>query len=239
MRSGSKDSGARTALVTGANRGIGLEIVRQLGAQGVSVWLAARESVAGEEAVDTLLNEGGDIRFLQMDVAEIGSIRSAFKTLSSQVGHLDILVNNAGVLLDESTSILDVGPDVVHRTITINTLGAFFVTQTFLPLFAKGSRIINVSSGAGEIGEGMTTYAPVYSISKTAMNAVTCQFALALKKKGIAVNAVCPGWVRTEMGGKMAPRSVKKGAETPVWLATEAPIAETGKFWRDKRVIPW
>ncbi|MEX1274756.1 MAG: SDR family NAD(P)-dependent oxidoreductase, partial [Bacteroidota bacterium] len=152
---------------------------------------------------------------------------------------LDILVNNAGILLDESTSILDVGPDIVHRTITINTLGAFFVTQTFLPLLVKGSRIVNVSSGAGEIGEGMSTYAPVYSISKTAMNAMTCQFALALKRKGIAVNAVCPGWVRTEMGGKMAPRSVKNGAETPVWLATDAPIGETGKFWRDKKVIAW
>lgn len=229
----------RIALVTGANRGIGLEIVRQLGERGISVWLASRDSAAGEDAVDALRKEGGDIRFLQMDVAEIGSIRSAFKTFSSQVTRLDILINNAGILLDESTSILEVGPDVVHRTISINTLGAFFVTQTFLPLLMKGSRIVNVSSGAGEIGEGMSTYAPVYSISKTAMNAVTCQFALALKRKGIAVNAVCPGWVRTEMGGKMAPRSVKKGAETPVWLATESPIGETGKFWRDKKVIPW
>ena len=229
----------RIALVTGANRGIGLEIVRQLGERGISVWLAARDSVAGEEAAESLRKAGLDVRFVQMDVEEVKGIRSAMKTVSASVDHLDVLINNAGILLDESTSVLDVAPDVVHRTITINTLGAFFVTQTFLPLLVKGSRIINVSSGAGEIGEGMSTYAPVYSISKTAMNAVTCQFALALKKKGIAVNAVCPGWVRTEMGGKMAPRSVKKGAETPVWLATEAPIGETGKFWRDKRVIAW
>ena len=229
----------RIALVTGANRGIGLEIVRQLGERGISVWLAARDSDAGEEAAESLRKAGLDVRFVQMDVEEVKGIRSAMKTVSASVDHLDVLINNAGILLDESTSVLDVAPDVVHRTITINTLGAFFVTQTFLPLLVKGSRIINVSSGAGEIGEGMSTYAPVYSISKTAMNAVTCQFALALKKKGIAVNAVCPGWVRTEMGGKMAPRSVKKGAETPVWLATEAPIGETGKFWRDKRVIAW
>lgn len=233
------DSGGRTALVTGANRGIGLEIVRQLCERGISVWLAARDGEAGEAAVDSLRKEGRDVRFVRMDVSEIAGIRSAFKTVSSQVARLDILVNNAGILLDESTSILDVAPEVVHRTIAINTLGAFFVTQTFLPLLVKGSRVVNISSGAGEIGEGMSTYAPVYSISKTAMNAMTCQFALALKKKGIAVNAVCPGWVRTEMGGKMAPRSVKKGAETPAWLATEAPIGETGKFWRDRRVIPW
>lgn len=229
----------RIALVTGANRGIGLEIVRQLGENGISVWLAARDSDAGEKAVESLRKAGLDVRFVQMDVEEVKGIRSAMKTVSASVDHLDVLINNAGVLLDESTSILDVAPDVVHRTITINTLGVFFVTQTFLPLLVKGSRIINVSSGAGEIGEGMSTYAPLYSISKTAMNAVTCQFALALKKKGIAVNAVCPGWVRTEMGGRMAPRSVKKGAETPVWLATEAPIHETGKFWRDRRVIAW
>lgn len=229
----------RIALVTGANRGIGLEIVRQLGERGISVWLAARDSDAGEEAAQSLRKAELDVRFVRMDVEELKGIRSAMKTVSASVDHLDVLINNAGILLDESTSILDVAPDVVHRTITINTLGAFFVTQTFLPLLVQGSRIINVSSGAGEIGEGMSTYAPVYSISKTAMNAVTCQFALALKKKGIAVNAVCPGWVRTEMGGKMAPRSVKMGAETPVWLATEAPIGETGKFWRDKRVISW
>lgn len=227
------------ALVTGANRGIGLEIVRQLGERGISVWLAARDNDAGEEAAESLRKAGLDIRFVQMDVEEVKSIRSAVKTVSALVDHLDILINNAGVLLDESTNILDVAPDVVHHTISINTLGTLFVTQSFLPLLARGSRVVNISSGAGEIGEGMSTYAPVYSISKTAMNAVTCQFALALKRKGIAVNAVCPGWVRTEMGGKMAPRSVKKGAETPVWLATESPIGETGKFWRDKKVIPW
>jgi len=111
----------------------------------------------------------------------------------------------------------------------------FFVSQTFLPLIPRGGKIINISSGAGSICGGISGYAPLYSASKTAENALTLHLAQALKARGIAVNLVCPGWVRTDMGGPGAARPVEKGAETPVWLATEAPGNLTGKFFRDKK----
>lgn len=229
----------KTALVTGASKGIGLEIARQLGERGFEVWIGARNHQAGEQAAALLRKEHITARFVLMDVGDLDSIQKVFHLIKPEIEQLDVLVNNAGVSLDETTNIVDVSADAVYQTIHINALGALFVTQVFAPLLKKGSRVINVSSGAGEIGEGMGSYAPVYSISKTAMNAVTCQFAHAFRRKDITVNSVCPGWVRTDMGGKGAPRSVRKGAETPVWLATEAPINETGKFWRDKAVIPW
>ena len=229
----------KTALITGANKGIGFEIAHQLGERQFSVWLGVRNEESGKKAAYSLAKSGITAQVVRMDVSDPASIDSAFKSISAQTKQLDVLVNNAGVLLDESTSILEVPRQAVYETINTNSLGALFVAQTFLPLLGKGSRIINISSGAGEIGDGMSSYAPVYSISKTAMNAITCQLAHALRHKGISVNSACPGWVRTDMGGSFAPRSLKKGAETAVWLATEAPIQETGKFWRDKRVIPW
>ena len=126
----------------------------------------------------------------------------------------------------------------LRSAINTNSIGAFIVIREFLTYISKGGRIINVSSGAGALSY-MGSYAPAYSISKTTMNAITKQYAAVLKSKNIAVNSVCPGWVRTEMGGKTAPRSVKKGTETIVWLATESPIKKTGLFWRDKNVIDW
>jgi NAD(P)-dependent dehydrogenase (short-subunit alcohol dehydrogenase family) len=121
-----------------------------------------------------------------------------------------------------------------------NTIGPLLVTQTFLPLVRKSQsgRIINVSSESGQLSE-MGTWAPAYSISKTALNGVTGQFAAALAESNIAVNSVCPGWVKTDMGGRDAPRSVEQGADTIVWLATEAPQTLTGRFIRDRKAIPW
>ena len=229
----------KTALITGANKGIGFEIARQLAEAGFEVILSGRNRKAVEEAAERLTRDDYSVTSLTMDVSNYQSIRSAFENIAQRVSRLDVLVNNAGILLDESMSILKTSPEIVHETLDTNTLGPLFVTQLFLPLLGKGSRIINISSGAGEICHGMSSYAPIYSISKTALNAVTCQLSIGLWGKGIAVNAVCPGWVRTSMGGLMASRSVKKGAETALWLATEAPIGETGKFWRDKRTISW
>ncbi len=134
---------------------------------------------------------------------------------------------------------MDIEKEKVLQTFQTNSIGPFFLIQKLIPFLKSGSRIINVSSAAGEISKGMSNYAPLYSISKTTLNAITCQFAIALKSQSIAVNSVCPGWVRTSMGGSTATRSVEKGAETILWLALEAPIQETGKFWRDKKVIPW
>ncbi len=229
----------KTALVTGANRGIGFEISRQLGTRGFTVFLGSRRETEGKKAVRTLLAAGVDARPVSIDVNNLESITEAFRTVSMDANVLDVLVNNAGEVIDEDKSILDVSPDNVSRSLSTNALGALFVIQEFLPMLKRGSRVINISSGAGEICNGMSSYAPVYSISKTTLNAITCQCAHALRRRGIAVNAVCPGWVRTRMGGMMAPRSVAAGAETPIWLATDAPISETGKFWRDRKNIPW
>ena len=227
------------ALVTGSTRGIGLEIATQLAARGFSVFLSGRYEETISKAVNSLKKKSLEVTGVRMDVSDPAGIQKAFAVISGMVNRLDVLVNNAGILLDESKSILKLSRDDAVQTLNTNALGPLLVVQTFLPLLNKGSRIINISSQAGAIGGGMSSYAPMYSISKTTLNAVTCQLAHALRSRGITVNAVSPGWVRTSMGGMTASRSVARGAETPVWLATDAPIHETGKFWHDKSVIPW
>ena len=226
----------RTVLVTGANRGIGFEMCRQLGEQGFHVFLSARNAEKGNDAVERLKKENIEMDFIQMDVADEESINNAAKEFGKKSAKLDVLINNAAILKD--TEITNMPTKELSDVMNINAFGTFVVTREFLPLMDKGSRIINVSSGAGALTD-MGTYAPAYSISKTTMNAITKQFAGALKHKGIAVNSVTPGWVRTDMGGMSATRSVEKGAETIVWLATEAPEDKTGLFWRDKKVIDW
>jgi len=231
---------ARIALVTGASKGIGLEVVRQLAARGVRVFLAARNRQAGCDAVADLRTAGGRVDFLELDVTDKQMIGHAAVTLAQAVDHLDVLVNNAGILEKDDKSVLTVSAGTVLWTFTTNTLGPLLVTHALLPLLLKSPapRIINVSSGGGSLTE-MEHWAPAYSISKTALNAVTRQFASALSEKGVAVNSVCPGWVRTAMGGSSAPRSVEEGADTIVWLAAEAPQDLTGKFLRDRKVIAW
>ena len=231
---------AKTALVTGANRGIGLEAVKQLAEAGFLVFLSARNKSAGQQAAQALKETGKSVEFLAIDVAESASVHEAAAALARTINQLDVLVNNAGILLDEEGSVLDVEDTKLRQTLETNTLGPLRVTQAFLPLLLKSrqARVINVSSGAGSLAE-MSTYAPAYSISKAALNAVTKQLAGALKDRGISVNSMCPGWVRTDMGGAGAPRSVEKGADTIVWLATQAPAHLTGQFLRDRKSIPW
>jgi NAD(P)-dependent dehydrogenase (short-subunit alcohol dehydrogenase family) len=230
----------KTALVTGANKGIGLEIARQLSEFGFHVFLTARKRVAGMKAVSLLAKEGSRPSFVELDVSDPASVKRAAKEVAAATDHLDVLVNNAGVLEDGEGDVLKTDPELVQQTINTNTLGPLRVTQAFWPLLAKSDsgRIINVSSGAGALHD-MDSYAPAYSISKTALNAVTRQSAAALKCHGIAVNSVTTGWVRTDMGGTGAPRSVQQGADSAVWLATEAPKDLTGQFIQDRRVIAW
>lgn len=218
-------------LITGASKGIGLEIARQLAERGCTVWLTARDAKRGEGAARGL---SGDVRFLRLDVSDQASIGFAAEQLST----LDVLVNNAAVLLDESADILDLSADVVRATFDANTLGPLMVAQAFVPRLrnSKRPRIINISSGGGQLSEP-STWAPAYCLSKTALNGVTAILSAALPD--FAVNSVCPGWVRTDMGGSAAPRSVQQGADTPVWLALDAPQTLTGKFVRDREVIPW
>jgi len=234
----------RIALVTGANKGIGFEVARDLARKGFHVFLGARDTEAGEAAAEKLRKEGekedyGEITFLKIDVSKSDSIRNAAEEFSRKSDRLDTLVNNAGILLDDDKEVLTATPEMFETTLRTNTLGALLVAQAFV-LFLKKSgapRIVNVSSGGGQLADGADGWAPAYCISKTALNGVTSQLAAALPK--FAVNSVCPGWVRTDMGGPNASRSVGEGATGIVWLAADAPQNETGKFFRDRKVIPW
>jgi NAD(P)-dependent dehydrogenase (short-subunit alcohol dehydrogenase family) len=228
----------KTAVVTGSAKGIGFEVVRQLARRGFRVFLAARDAKARRAAVEKLSSEGA-VMFLEMDVSDAESIRRAAEDFSREEKHLDVLVNNAGILLDDEKGALDVTPEIFERTLRTNTLGPWLVAQAFVPFLRKSDapRIVNVSSGSGQLDEGADGWAPGYSVSKTALNGVTVQLATALPR--FAVNSVCPGWVRTDMGGENATRSVGEGAASIVWLAADAPQDLTGKFVKDRKVIPW
>jgi NAD(P)-dependent dehydrogenase (short-subunit alcohol dehydrogenase family) len=222
----------KTVLITGAYRGLGFEVARQLSKRGWQVILTARRKKQGAAAAAKLKHAS----FLELDITDHLSVGRAAK----EVAKLDVLINNAGIIAEGDEDILTVRPEMVAGTIETNALGALRVSQAFVPQLLKSSagRIVNVSSGAGQLSD-MGTWSPAYSASKTTLNAITCLFAAALKEKSIAVNSVCPGWCRTEMGGSTAPRSVEEGAAGIVWLAADAPQDKTGLFWRDKEVIPW
>ena len=228
--------------MTGANKGIGFEVARQLVREGFRVFLGARDRKAGKVAAEKLNQEGknqGKISFLEIDVSQPESVQRATEEFARQSDRLDALVNNAGILLDEDKDVLALSAEMFQTTLRTNTLGALLVSQAFLPFLRKSDnpRIVNVSSGGGQLTDGADGWAPAYCISKTALNGVTVQLAAALPD--FAVNSVCPGWVRTDMGGANATRSVVEGASGIVWLAADAPQGETGKFWRDRKVIPW
>ena len=234
---------SRTILVTGANKGIGYEICRQLARGGARVFLGARDAARGQTAVAQLKaeNAAANVEFLLIDVSSSDSIDQAVAELGAKTRSLDVLINNAGILDDRDGTILATDLDLLRRTLETNALGPLYLTQKLVPLLAvaaNGGRIINVSSGLGQLHEMADQY-PAYSISKTALNAITLQLADALKSKNIAVNTISPGWVRTEMGGEGANLSVEEGADTPVWLATEAPATLTGQFLRSREPIPW
>jgi len=222
----------KTVLITGAYRGLGFEAARQLSERGWQVILTARRKTEGAAAARKLKNA----TFLDLDITKDMSVSRAAK----KVPTLDVLINNAAIIDDNDRDILTISREIMARTIETNALGALRVSQAFMPPLLKSAagRIVNVSSGAGQLTD-MGTWSPAYAASKTTLNAITGLLAAALKDKGIAVNSVCPGWVRTEMGGSNAPRSVEQGASGIVWLAADAPQEKTGLFWRDKEVIPW
>jgi NAD(P)-dependent dehydrogenase (short-subunit alcohol dehydrogenase family) len=228
----------RIALVTGANKGIGFEVARQLARKNFHVFLGARDRKAGETAAKKLAKDGA-VTFLEIDVSKRESVQRAAKEFSQIATHLDVLVNNAGICLEADKDVLKISNEIFETTLRTNTLGPLIVSQAFLPSLKKSGapRIVNVSSGGGQLADGADGWAPAYCISKTALNGVTSQLAAALPK--FAVNSVCPGWVKTDMGGANATRSIAEGASGIVWLATDAPHKETSKFWRDRKVIPW
>jgi NAD(P)-dependent dehydrogenase (short-subunit alcohol dehydrogenase family) len=229
----------KTALVTGANKGIGYEVARQLAEKGFHVFIGARSRDAGRKAADEIGKKSGKATFLEIDVADNASVTAAARELAKAANHLDVLVNNAGIIVDGDNAILEISDELLQKTLETNTLGALRVTRACVPLLrkSKAPRVINVSSGGGQLTDGADGWSPAYCISKTALNGVTSQLATALPK--FAVNSVCPGWVRTDMGGQGATRSVEEGADTIVWLAADAPQKLTGKFLRDRKEIPW
>src|SRR5262245_10998582 len=203
----------KTALITGANKGIGHEVARQLAAKEFHVLVGARNPKAGRKAAEEISKEGGKATFLEIDVADDDSVTTAAREFSNIADHLDVLVNNAGIIVDGDNAILEIKDDLFRKTLETNTLGPLRVTRAFTPLLrkSKAPRVINVSSGGGQLTGGADGWAPAYCISKTALNGVTVQLAAALPK--FAVNSVCPGWVRTEMGGQNASRSVEERSE--------------------------
>lgn len=228
---------APIVVVTGASRGIGFEISRQLATRGAQVVLTARNREAGKIAMRRLAAQNLTVQFHPLDVTLSNSIATLRKFLKETYGRLDALINNAGIIASKDDSGLKVAMETVRMTLETNALGPFHLSQALMPLLKKGARIVNISSGMGAFSEMESDYA-AYRISKAALNAITA--ILAAEQRGrIAVNAACPGWVRTDMGGRNAERDVSEGADTPVWLTLDAPQKLTGKFFRDRKVIPW
>jgi NAD(P)-dependent dehydrogenase (short-subunit alcohol dehydrogenase family) len=231
----------RVALVTGANRGIGFETTRQLAKQGIKVILGSRNPEKGEAAAHKLRQEGLDVIAHQLSVTDAGGIKILAELLESDFGRLDILVNNAGILPDgHHGSVLNTDLGAIREAMETNTYGPILLAQAFVPLMKKHGygRIVNVSSGMGQL-EDMGGGYTAYRLSKVSLNAVTRILAAELEGTSIKVNSVCPGWVKTDMGGAGATRSVEAGADTVVWLATLPEAGPSGLFWRDRNPIPW
>jgi len=217
-------SGVKLALVSGANRGIGLEVARSLARDGYRV-------LAGTRSLDAMGEVGGlDITPVELDVTDPESIaRIPFEPL-------EVLVNNAGIYPPGRASAIDF--DVAEETWQVNALGAWRLAVAAIPHMGRGARIVNVSSGAGSLESMDATY-PAYNVSKAAMNAITRVLADDLRADGILVNSVCPGWVRTDMGGASASRSVEEGAASVLWAARLGPDGPTGGFFRDGKALAW
>jgi NAD(P)-dependent dehydrogenase (short-subunit alcohol dehydrogenase family) len=230
----------RVALVTGANRGIGLEIVRRLAAQGLTVLLAARELAKAEEAARKLATDGGRVLPRQLDVTGPESVSRLARSVEDEFGGLDVLVNNAGVLFDREGKVLSTDLNVVRQTLETNLYGPWRLCQAFVPQMKRRGygRIVNLSSQLGQL-EGMGTGYPAYRVSKTALNALTRMLADELRGTNILVNSACPGWVKTDMGGQEAPGTVEQGADTPVWLATLPDGGPSGGFFQNRKPIAW
>jgi NAD(P)-dependent dehydrogenase (short-subunit alcohol dehydrogenase family) len=240
---------AKIALITGANKGIGLETARQLGRQGITVLIGARDAIKGQHAVDELRKDGVRARAVEIDVTDRRSIEHAAQQVEHEFGKLDILINNAGTMLhEEDTGVSDQSLEVWRKTFETNVFGLIETTRVFLPLLRKSEagRIVNLSSILGSITLHATPGSPIYgfkspayNVSKAAVNAFTVQLAAEMKDTKIKVNAAHPGWVKTDLGGEEAPMELTEGAKTSVALATLAEDGPSGAYIHMGKTLPW
>lgn len=228
----------KLVLVTGANKGIGFEIVRQLSARSYSVILTSRDEAKGMNALAQLKKQNLSVEYVQMDIKSEESIREAFNKVNASFGKLDVLINNAAILLKEDQSLLNNDVSILKQTIDSNAYAQLMVTKIFAPIISTGGRIIMTSSDGGSMSNSVGGWSPAYCVSKSFLNAITRHLAYELSGRNISVNAFDPGWVKTDMGGRSAPGSVEEGADTAVWLTTADRIG-TGKFFRSRKEIEW
>jgi len=236
----------KVAIVTGANRGIGLEITRQLAAQGYLTVLTSRNEEKGRQALKELQKEELSVNYHALDVTSPASIERFKEKIEDEYGRCDVLVNNAGILpdasvaSDEAPSVFKAHLDVMRGAMDTNVYGPLLMIQAFIPFMKKQNfgRIVNLSSGMGQLTYMNGGY-PAYRLSKTSLNALTRIASEELLDFNIKVNCMCPGWVRTEMGGSGATRSIPEGAETAVWLSNLPDDGPSGKFFRDKQEFEW
>jgi NAD(P)-dependent dehydrogenase (short-subunit alcohol dehydrogenase family) len=232
---------SKIAVVTGGNKGVGYGACRLLAEEGVCVVLAARDEGRGNKAAETLQKEGLDVRYHPLDVTDMGSAEQLADYLAEEFGRVDILINNAAILNDRSMTALTVDLDTLQETIDTNTFGPLRVCQALVPLLrhSPSGRIVNVSSWFGSMSDMRGGGYAAYRISKAALNALTQILAEDLQSTNITVNAACPGWVRTDMGGGGAPKSWEEGADTPVWLALHSDGGPNKGFFQDRKSHPW
>jgi NAD(P)-dependent dehydrogenase (short-subunit alcohol dehydrogenase family) len=235
----------RTAIVTGANRGIGREVAKRLAQRGYRTILTGRDEQSGKSAVDEIHREigaglTGDLVFHSLDVTDAAGVKKLLDFVTSEYGAADVLVNNAAVLLDRGCRVAQTPLDTYRATMETNVYGPLLLCQTFLPVMIERNfgRVVNVSSDAGQI-QGMVDDMTAYRLSKIALNGLTLMLADSVKGKNVLINAAHPGWVRTEMGGSAAPRPVEKGAEGIVWLATLPDGGPHGGLFHDGKPLPW
>lgn len=227
----------KIALVTGANRGIGYAVAKGLLQKGITTIATSRNAKTAKEFTQRL-ERFGELVYHPLDVTDNQSIEKCVQFIKSDFDRLDILVNNAGINYDTWQNVQNANLQEVRRTLETNTIAPWNLIQSFLPLLKKSenANIVNVSSGAGS-WNSQNGNTPGYSLSKLALNGLTVQFAKSLRNTNIKVNAVCPGWVRTDMGGSGATKSPEQGAETIIWAALFDKHSPTGKFFRDKKEI--
>ncbi|MGD9330620.1 MAG: SDR family oxidoreductase [Desulfobacterales bacterium] len=238
----------RVAIVTGANRGLGFEIARQLADLGITVVMGSRDPEQGAAAAESLQSDRRSVISRLLDVNQASTIQAAIGDIMDRYGRIDILVNNAGIMIDSQTTILELDLTLFQNTLETNALGALLLSQACIPHMQANNygRIVNISSTLGSLtdiatpdSEYSVVLSPAYRLSKTLLNGLTVLLAKELQETNILVNSACPGWVRTRLGGERAPLMPAQGAETPVWLATLPDDGPRGGFFREKRPIPW